>query len=84
MAIRAYFDRPTFPLTAATTLRGGLAGNGITVHGPVLEGRMSVDEALVLSWIRSAGAARQVTAQAGLSPERTSTPIPAGSEPRRS
>ena len=64
MPIRAYFEtRQT-----RVTIPGGLAGNGISVTGPVLEGRMSVDEALVLSWIRSsAGAVQTVTtAQAGV------------------
>ena len=54
MAIRGYFEPVRFPLTAVT-LRNGLAGSGISVEGPVLEGRRSVDEALVLSWIRGRG-----------------------------
>ena len=51
MPIRAYFEPVRAPLNRLS-LRGGLAGNGIKVEGPVLEGRMSVDEALVLGWIR--------------------------------
>ena len=53
MPIRAFFEPRRIPLTPVA-IPGGLAGNGtgITVTGPVLEGRMSVDEALVLSWIR--------------------------------
>ena len=58
MPIRAYFE-PVRARLNWVNLRGGLAGSGIKVEGPVLEGpvlegRMTVDEALVLSWIRGA------------------------------
>ena len=50
MPIRGYFEpRPVGALR--TTLQGGL-GAGIAVQGPVLEGRMSVEEAIVLDRIR--------------------------------
>ena len=55
MPIRAYFEPVRGPFTKLS-IRGGLgAGSGIKVEGPVLEGRMSVDEALVLGWIRGTG-----------------------------
>ena len=65
MPLRAYFEPRRAPL-ARLTIPGGLSGNGITVTGPVLEGHMSMDEALVLSWIRSPGAAQTITTQAGI------------------
>ena len=50
MPIRGYFEpRPVGALR--TTLQGGLGG-GIAVQGPVLEGRMSVEEAVLLNRIR--------------------------------
>ena len=50
MPIRGYFEpRPVGALR--TTLQGGLGG-GISVQGPVLEGRMSVEEAILLNRIR--------------------------------
>ena len=56
MPIRGYFG----PVRPVVNLRGGFAGSGITVSVPVLEGKMGVDEAMVLSWIRGrdAGMAR--------------------------
>ena len=64
MPIRGYFG----PVRPVVNLRGGFAGSGITVNGPVLEGKMSVDEAMVLSWIRGrdAGMARGVMERAGV------------------
>ena len=54
MSIAGYLapGRPVGASGLRLGIRGGLAGNGITVEGPVLEGRMTVDEAMVLSWIR--------------------------------
>jgi len=52
MAIRGYFE----PVRGGPllTVRGGLAGNEVTVGVEVLEGRIEMDEeALVLSWIRA-------------------------------
>ena len=52
MPIRGYFEPRPFAWMTSVKIPAGLGGNGIRVEGPVLEGRMSVDEALVLDWIR--------------------------------
>ena len=52
MPIRGYFEPRPFAWMTSVKIPGGLGGNGIRVEGPVLEGRMSFDEALVLDWIR--------------------------------
>ena len=52
MPIRGYFEPRPFAWMTSVKIPAGLGGNGIRVEGPVLEGRMSVDDALVLDWIR--------------------------------
>ena len=52
MPIRGFFQPRPFPALNRIILRGGLGGNGITVEGAVLEGRTSVEEAMVRDWIR--------------------------------
>ena len=59
MAIRGYFEPRRFPLHKIS-IPGGIAGGGIRGEGSVLEGRMSVEEALVLSWIRGSDEGRTV------------------------
>ena len=65
MPIRAYFEpRPMGWRPEGTLLKGGLGG-GIAVTGPVLEGRMSVEEAIVLSRIRGSLTGDRVESGAG-------------------
>ena len=71
MPIRAYFEPCRSPLTRLHIPGGLTDANGITVTGPVLSGRMSVDEALVLSWIRSQQQQQQQQQTSALKSERS-------------
>ena len=65
MPIRSYFEpRPMGWRPEGTFLKGGL-GRGIAVTGPVLEGLMSVEEAMVLSRIRGSSTEERVESKAG-------------------
>ena len=68
MPIRGYFEQRPFLWVTSVTIAGGLGGNGISVEGPVLEGRMSVDEAMLLDWIRGRRVERNIPGEARSSP----------------